>query len=71
MRTLKDKKRFGWGKIPKNHACKKFGIGDGKEWRKQRRRRIKNIKHKLLKCIPLTPEEESSEIYYWYFRKTL
>lgn len=26
MKALKDKKKFGWDKPPKNHNCKKFGI---------------------------------------------
>ena len=29
MKTLKDKKKFGWNKIPKNRNCKKFGIQRG------------------------------------------
>ena len=29
MKTLKDKRKFGWGKPPKNRNCKKFGIQRG------------------------------------------
>lgn len=57
MKALKDKKKFGWNKIPKNHACTVFGVGQGKEYRKWERKFIKSIQHKLLKCIPLTLEE--------------
>ena len=27
MRAVKDKKKFGWNKKPKNRNCKKFGYG--------------------------------------------
>ena len=26
MKAIKDKRKFGWDKIPKNRNCKKFGI---------------------------------------------
>ena len=29
MQALKDKRKFGWGKPPKNRNCKKFGIQRG------------------------------------------
>jgi len=29
MKTIKDKRKFGWNKLPKNHNCKKFGIQGG------------------------------------------
>lgn len=29
MKALKDKRKFGWNKIPKNRNCKKFGIQRG------------------------------------------
>ena len=64
MKTLKDKRKFGWNKIPKNNACKTFGVREGKEYRKWRRTLIKSIKHKLLKCIPLTPSEELFKTHY-------
>lgn len=54
MRTVKDKKKFGWNKIPKNHSCKKFGYCEGKLYRKYKRRLARAIKHKLLMGIPLT-----------------
>ena len=57
MKALKDKRKFGKGKKPKNRNCKVFGICDGKEYRKQKRQLIKQIKHKLLFCIPLDEEE--------------
>lgn len=34
MLTLKDKRKFGKGKKPKNRQCKKFGYSWGKELRK-------------------------------------
>lgn len=34
MKALKDKRKFGKGKKPKNRNCKVFGICDGKEYRK-------------------------------------
>lgn len=57
MRAIKDKKKFGWNKIPKNHLCKVFGYCYGKEARKQIRREERSIGHKLLKHIPLTESE--------------
>ena len=29
MKALKDKRKFGWNKIPKNRNCKKFGVQRG------------------------------------------
>ena len=29
MKTIKDKRKFGWDKPPKNRNCKKFGIQRG------------------------------------------
>lgn len=57
MKTLKDKKKFGKNKKPKNPNCRVFGIGKGKEYRKYERKWEKLLKHKKLFHIPLTTEE--------------
>lgn len=57
MRAIKDKKRFGKDKKPKNRNCKVFGYSYPKESRKYRRKLIRQIKHKLLFRIPLNEEE--------------
>lgn len=57
MRAMKDKKKFGWNKKPKNHRCKVFGYSLPKEIRKEERKLLKLIKHKILMYIPLTLEE--------------
>lgn len=41
MKTLKDKRKFGWNKQPKNRNCKKFGI-------QGRLLRNRNVLHMLL-----------------------
>ena len=57
MKTLKDKKKFGWkSNKSKNHKCKKFGYSFDKYNRKYWRTEIKRIRHKLLKHIPITKE---------------
>ena len=38
MKALKDPKKFGKGKKPKNRRCKKFGISLDKELRKMLRK---------------------------------
>ena len=58
MKALKDKKKFGGNSvISKNHKCKSFGVGDGKEWRKSIRKETKRLQHSLLKGIPLSEED--------------
>lgn len=57
MKALKDKKKFGKDKKPKNPNCKVFGIGKGKEFRKYERTWLKLLNHKKLFHIPLTTEE--------------
>lgn len=63
MRTIKDKKKFGKDKKPKNRNCKSFGACDGKDYRKWKRQLIKQIKHKLLFHIPLN-EEETNNLWW-------
>lgn len=54
----KDIKKFGWGQdCSKNHQCKAFGWSNGKEYRRERRKRIAAIRHKMFKHIPLTEED--------------
>lgn len=60
MRTLKDKRKFGKGKKPKNRNCKVFGACYGKEYQKWKRKLIKQIKHKLLFNISLNEEETNN-----------
>lgn len=50
-------KKFGWKKKPKNRKCKKFGIQTSKEYRKERRKLLKRVKHCLLFHIPLSKED--------------
>lgn len=58
MKTIKDKKKFGKNKKPKNRNCKVFGVCKDKEYRKWERQLIRQIKHKILFHIPLNEEEE-------------
>lgn len=58
MKTLKDKKKFGKGKTPKNRNCRIFGYSYPKDSRKWHRKLVKQIKHKLLFKIPLNEEEQ-------------
>lgn len=64
MKALKDKKKFGKDKKPKNRLCLKFGYCYGKEYRKYKRQTIKAIKHKLLFKISLS-EEEAKIVKLW------
>lgn len=57
MKAIKDKKKFGWDKKPKNRNCKTFGYSLGKEFRKEERKLKKMINHKMLMKIPLTFDE--------------
>lgn len=57
MRTLKDKKKFGWGKVRKNHACKSFGISLHKDTRKFYQAKAREIAHKVLMHQPITMED--------------
>lgn len=57
MKTIKDKRKFGWNKKPKNSNCKVFGYSLPKEIRKEERKLLKLINHKILMHIPLTSEE--------------
>lgn len=64
MKTLKDKKKFGWkSDKSKNRKCKKFGYSFDKYNRKYWRAEIKRIRHKLLKHIPIS-EREISDLWY-------
>lgn len=56
-RYRSDIKKFGWGLPPKNRNCKKFGYFQDKISRKDDRKFIKLIKHKMFKHIPLTESE--------------
>lgn len=57
MKAIKDKRKFGKGKKPKNRNCKVFGVCKGKEYRKWERQLIRRIKHKLLFKISMNEEE--------------
>lgn len=56
-------KRFGWGtSYSKNRKAKKgYELGT-RESRRKDRKLIKQIKHKLLFCIPLNEEELNSRL---------
>lgn len=60
MKTVKDKKKFGYNKKPKQKTKRK-GYQFDKEQRKYRRKFLKLIKHKTNFNIPWTDEEK--EIY--------
>ena len=58
MKTLKDKKKFGWkSNKSKNRKCKKNGCSFDKYNRKYWRAEIRRMSHKLLKHLPITVEE--------------
>jgi len=58
MKTLKDKKKFGWkSNKSKNRKCKKFGYSFDKYNRKYWRTEIKRIRHKLLNIYQLVREK--------------
>lgn len=57
MKAVKDKKKFGYNKKPKNKSTRK-GCQFDKEQRKQRRKFIKQMKHKCNFNIPWTEEEK-------------
>lgn len=51
MKTLKDSKKFGKGKIPKNRS-KHRGYQEDKEYRKAHRRHVAMIKDCIVHCRP-------------------
>ena len=53
---VNDGKRFGWNKSRKNRYSQKGYKTHGTSW-KVRQKLIKQIKHKILFCIPLNEEE--------------
>jgi hypothetical protein len=57
MKTVKDKKKFGLNKKPKNKSTRK-GYQFDKEQRKKRRKIMKQLKHKCFFNIPWTEEEK-------------
>lgn len=57
MRALKDKKGY------RNYSKYPLNCGD-KEYRKELRRRIKKLRHKILMHIPISKEEIRSIWYY-------
>jgi hypothetical protein len=71
-RFKSDAKKFGWGCLyKKNRRCKKFGYGIDKEHRKNDRKFIKFIRHKIFKNIPLTDEEINKSKYYFQLSEEL
>lgn len=58
MKAVKDKKKFGYNKQPKNKTTRK-GYQFDKEERKYRRKFLKLIKHKIEFHIPFTEEEKN------------
>lgn len=57
MRTLKDIKKFGKGKIPKNRS-KHRGYQEDKDYRKAHKKRVAAIKDCIVYCRPF-PENSS------------
>lgn len=57
MKTIKDKKKFGYNKTPKKKLSNKGYEYGTKELRKFKRKFINSIKHKIFFHIPLTDEE--------------
>jgi hypothetical protein len=58
MKTIKDKKKFGYNKQTKNRTARK-GYQFDKEQRKCRRKILKLIKHKIKFKIPFSEDEQN------------
>lgn len=58
-----DSKRFGFGSVPKKPHSKR-GYQNDKEYRKEERKYVRMIRHKVLFHIPITEADRENYFYY-------